>query len=124
MDIYAGWLPERAYYLGHLLIWMLPIALLQWVFFRRILWANRRPVVLAPLLVGTYLILTDMVAVHFGVWYFDREKILGFSPGGVPIEEWLFFYLTALLVVQSFILFLPERLRHPSLPEENPREGL
>jgi lycopene cyclase domain-containing protein len=85
---------------------------LQWVGFGRLLWANRKPIFATTLILGTYLIATDVVAVGFGVWHFDDALILGFSPGGVPIEEWLFFYLTVLIVVQSFILFLPRPLRY------------
>jgi lycopene cyclase domain-containing protein len=114
MDIYANWLPKSWYYLVHLHLWMLPIALLQWAFFWKILALNWKPVLLVPLIVGSYLIATDVVAVYFGVWFFDENLILGWKPFGVPIEEWIFFYLTALLCVQSFVLFLPERLRHSS----------
>ncbi|MEM9226731.1 MAG: hypothetical protein AAGA45_02085 [Verrucomicrobiota bacterium] len=126
MDIYSGWLPSWAYYSFHLLAWMLPIILLQWLGFGRLLWANRKSIFLSAFLVGSYLIATDVVAVAYGVWYFDEELILAginsgelsgaiaflVKPFGVPIEEWAFFYLTALLVAQSFVLFLPARLRH------------
>ncbi len=112
MNIYADWLPERAYYLFHLLAWMLPIVLLQWIIAGKILRRHWKLLIGIPFVVGTYLILTDMVAVYYGVWYFDKALILGFSPGGVPIEEWIFFYLTALLVAQSFIMFLPDKYRH------------
>lgn len=126
MDIYEGFLPSWAYYAFHLLAWMLPIILLQWLGFRRLLWANRGAIFPPALIVGTYLILTDIVAVYFGVWHFDKNLILAgccgddaspilrflTMPFGVPVEEWAFFYLTALLVAQSFVLFLPGRLRH------------
>mgnify|MGYP006284660761 CR=1 FL=1 len=114
MDIYEGLIETSQYYLVHLVAWMGPIVLLQWAFFHRILIANRYPIVMATLLVGTYLILTDFVAVHYGVWFFnakDAQMTLGWEILGVPLEECLFFYLTALIVVQSFVLFLPERLR-------------
>ena len=94
---------------------MLPVFALQWAIGWRIFLANWKPVLWVPLLLGTYLILTDMVAVAQGVWFFDEAQILGFNPGGVPIEEWLFFYLTSALVVQAFLLFLPAARRHPGL---------
>jgi len=125
-DIYAGWLPGNFYYLFHLLAWMIPVALLQWAVGWRILIANRKAVLMPTLFVGTYLVLTDIVAVFLGIWHFDPDLILagiatnqptGFvtfvlAPFGVPLEEWMFFYLTALLCAQSFILFLPDRYRH------------
>lgn len=117
MDIYESWLPSKAYYAFHLFAWMGPIIALQWLGFWRTLWPNRWPMLKSVVIVGTYLCLTDIVAVHYGIWHFDETLIFGFSPGGVPIEEWAFFYLTALLVAQSFVLFLPERLRRTSLAD-------
>lgn len=125
-DLYAGWLPGNFYYLFHLTAWMIPIAVLQWAVGWKILQANRKAVLLPTILVGTYLILTDIVAVSLGIWYFDPDLILAgltgnqspsfvsfaLAPFGVPVEEWLFFYLTSLLCAQSFILFLPQRFRH------------
>ena len=126
-DLYQGWLPKNFYYLFHLVAWMGPVVLLQWAIGWRILRANARAVILPVLLVGTYLVLTDIVAVALGIWYFDPDLILAglaanqppgivaflLAPFGVPIEEWIFFYLTALLCAQSFVLFLPDRFRRP-----------
>ncbi|MGF1531795.1 MAG: lycopene cyclase domain-containing protein [Puniceicoccaceae bacterium] len=113
MDIYHAWLPTQATYLFHLLFWIGGIILLQWIFFWRLFLGNWRAVLLGPFLLGTYLIATDVVAVKLGIWYFDPQRILGLNPLGVPIEEWLFFYLTAALVAQSFVLFLPASYRYP-----------
>ena len=63
MDIYASWLPDHLYYFVHLLLWMGPIVLLQWAFFHRILWPNLRAILLPTVLIGTYLVGTDAVAV-------------------------------------------------------------
>lgn len=111
MNIYDPWLPPSWTYAVHLTLWMLPVLALQWAIGWRVLLRNWRAIVWPSLIVGTYLILTDIVAVAQGVWFFDDDLILGFSPGGVPIEEWGFFYLTAVLVAQSLILFLPARYR-------------
>jgi len=122
VDIYANWLPSHAYYAFHLIAWLGGVVALQWLGFAKLLWANRRAIFAPTLILGSYLILTDIVAVHFGVWHFDEQYILAgavnsafakflLAPFGVPIEEWLFFYLTAMLVAQSFILFLPSKLR-------------
>ncbi|MGE9290800.1 MAG: hypothetical protein ACQKBT_07410, partial [Puniceicoccales bacterium] len=70
-DLYAGWLPENLYYLFHLVAWMAPVAALQWAIGWKIFLANWRAVIWPPFLVGTYLIATDVVAVHLGIWYFD-----------------------------------------------------
>ena len=102
---------EQTAYLFHMLFWMLPVVLLQWALAWRVFRRNLKAVFLPPLIIGTYYSLTDVVAVREGIWYFDPEQILGVFVGPLPIEEILFFYLTALLVSQSFIMFLPERLR-------------
>ena len=122
MNIYDGWLPFPLYYTVHLFLWMLPVVILQWAVGYKVLLRHWKELIIVPLVLGTYLIATDVVAVAQGVWFFDNQSargwpdaaetlILGFKPFGVPIEEWAFFYLTALLVAQSFLLFLPETLR-------------
>jgi lycopene cyclase domain-containing protein len=127
MDIYQGWLGDSAYYAFHLLAWILPIITLQWLAFRRILWPNRRVILLVPIIAALYFSATDVIAVSEGVWYFDNAAAPGWATGtqsrhlglvllGVPVEEIAFFYLTALLVTQSFVLFLPERLRWSARP--------
>lgn len=115
-DMYLDALPFPASfnYLVHLVFWGGLVFVLQWAIGFRILRRHLQVIVLTTLLLGTYLILTDVVAVAFGVWFFDEQQILGFSPLGVPIEEWLFFYMTSMLVAQSLILFLPERYRIPA----------
>jgi lycopene beta-cyclase len=99
-------------YLTHLLVWFLPVILLQWVIGWRIFLANLRAIFLPTLLAGTYYTLSDVVAIREGIWFFGEGQINGLHVGPVPVEEILFFYLTALLVAQSFVLFLPARLRH------------
>jgi lycopene cyclase domain-containing protein len=64
-----------------------------------------------PLLIGTFYSLADSVAVRDGIWHFDRAQILGIHVGVLPIEEILFFYITALLVSQSFVMLIPGRMR-------------
>lgn len=99
-------------YLSHLLLWFLPIIALQWAIGWRIFLANLRAILLPTLIAGTYYSLSDVVAIREGIWFFGENQILGIHVGPVPIEEILFFFLTALLVAQSFVLFLPASLRH------------
>jgi len=113
MPSYLSAAPEALWYLLHLTLWAVPIAALQWAVAPRVLARHWRELALVPAALALYLIATDAVAVRFGVWHFDPRFILGWRPLGVPIEEWLFFYLTSLIVCQSWLLFLPERLRRP-----------
>ena len=99
-------------YLDHLLYWFLPIILLQWVIGWRIYLANWKALLWPTVIAGTYYSLSDWHAIHQGIWMFGDGMITGIHVGPVPIEEILFFFLTALLVAQSFLLFLPANLRH------------
>lgn len=101
-------------YLSHLLVWFLPLIAGQWLIGWRILAANWRVIAACTLIAGVYYSLTDVVAIREGIWFFGEDQITGLHVGPVPVEEILFFHLTAWLVVQSFILFLPERFRHPA----------
>lgn len=102
----------RTAYLSHLLLWMLPVIAGQWFVAGRILRRNLRAVLLSTLILGTYLSVADAFAVHWGIWYFDRQQTLGITLGpDLPVEEALFFFLTSLLVSQSLVMFLPNHLR-------------
>jgi lycopene cyclase domain-containing protein len=101
----------RTAYLVHVLVWMLPVALLQWALAWRSLLRNLRAVLLPPLIAGAYYAVADSFAVRDGIWYFDPAQILGIFAGPLPIEEIIFFVLTALLVAQSFVMLLPDGLR-------------
>ncbi len=98
-------------YLFHLLGWMLPVAIGQWIIAHRVFLKNFKAVIIPPLIVGTYFVGADSFAIAAGIWRFDPGQILGIHFGFVPLEEVIFFYLTSLLVSQSFVMFLPEKLR-------------
>ncbi len=99
-------------YLLHLLVWFVPLILLQWAIGWRILLGNLRAVIAGTLIGGVYYSLTDVVAILQGIWFFGDDQITGLHIGPVPIEEILFFTIVSWLVAQSFILLLPERFRH------------
>lgn len=97
-------------YVLHLL-WILGVVLLQWGIAPGILRRNLRTILLPALILGTYYSAADTVAIREGIWHFDPRQLTGLSIGPVPIEEILFFYLTALLVAQSLVMLLPDRFR-------------
>ena len=104
-------------YLQHLLIWMLPILIGQWWIAGRILRRNLKALLLPVLIVGTYLSVADSYAIQSGIWFFDPQQTLNITLGNhLPLEEVFFFFLTSLLVAQSLVMFLPDRLRTPPLP--------
>ncbi len=93
------------------LLWVVPIIVLQWLIAAPILRRNLRAIAAPAFLVGTYYWLTDLVAVDAGIWGFDPDAVFGLHIAGLPIEEVAFFYLTALLVAQSIVMFLPDSER-------------
>ncbi len=103
---------EHWNYFNHLVFWVMPIILLQWVIGWKIFLANWKAILFPTILGGTYWSLADTVAVRQGIWHFDADQILGFHIANLPLEEVLFFWLVSWLVAQSFVLLLPNRDRH------------
>ncbi len=102
----------RFHYGFHLLYWFLPVLALQWALAWPLFLANIAILAAATGLLGTYLCVADLVAIKHGIWFFDEKQITGHKLMGVlPWEEIAFFYLTSLIVVQSYLLFLPGPLR-------------
>jgi lycopene cyclase domain-containing protein len=94
-------------YLAFLLAWALPILGLQWLIGWRKLWSLRALWPWTVLIVGGYLSLADAVAIQQRIWFFQRAFLLGLSLGNVPLEEVLFYVLTAAMIVQGFVLLMP-----------------
>jgi hypothetical protein len=47
----------------------------------------------------------DSIAIHSGTWTINPAQTTGIMlPGGVPIEEGIFFLLTNMLIVQGVLL--------------------
>jgi putative membrane protein len=110
---YLYHLPKRShYYALHLLFWFLPVIILQWVLAPHLMAAHAGFLAIVSFGFGFYYILADLVAVRAGTWYFDEEMNTGFLLFGIlPWEEAAFFFLTSLLVAQSYLLLLPPSFR-------------
>jgi lycopene cyclase domain-containing protein len=94
------------------LAWFLPVVYAQWVLAPPLFWGHAGLLALVTVAFGIYYTLADLVAVRAGTWFFDETQITGVKLGGVlPWEEIAFFFLTSLLVAQSYLLLLPEELR-------------
>ncbi|MBV9127008.1 MAG: lycopene cyclase domain-containing protein [Verrucomicrobia bacterium] len=102
---------SRWHYFLHLVLWAVPLIVLQWIPGWRVLRRHWRAVVV-PALGGVFFFsCCDAFAVRAGLWFFDPKQILGWHLGPLPVEEVLFFFLTSWLVAQSLVLMLPARLR-------------
>ncbi len=85
---------------------MLPVVFFQWALGG--FWIANAPVVIGTtIILGSLLSVFDLWAIREGIWFFDDTQTVGWRIAGVlPVEEALFFYLTSLLVAQSYLLFL------------------
>jgi lycopene beta-cyclase len=94
-------------YVGLILVWAMPVLMLQLGFGADILWQRWRLVLAAITLPTLYLWLADRYAiVEGGIWWINPELTTGIAPFGLPIEEALFFLMPNLFVTFGIILGL------------------
>ena len=92
--------------------WFLPVIYSQWVLAPSLFRLHAPLLALVTIGFGIYYTIADVVAVRAGVWFFDEKQITGVKLGGIlPWEEIAFFFLTSLLVAQSYLLLLPPEFR-------------
>jgi lycopene cyclase domain-containing protein len=94
------------------LAWFLPVIYIQWIVAPPLFWGHIG--LLSGIMIGfgTYYTLADLAAVKGGTWFFDEKQITGIKLSGIlPWEEVAFFFLTSLLVAQSYLLLLPREMR-------------
>ncbi|HEV3271271.1 MAG TPA: lycopene cyclase domain-containing protein [Candidatus Methylacidiphilales bacterium] len=113
--IQLRWLRQKAgprvNYAVHL-AWFLPVIYTQWVLDPWLFIGHAGLLALVTATFGVYYTLADLAAVRAGTWFFDEKQITGVKLGGLlPWEEIAFFFLTSLLVAQSYLLLLPADLR-------------
>ncbi|MBZ0295240.1 MAG: lycopene cyclase domain-containing protein [Anaerolineae bacterium] len=101
----AGWRPGT--YLGLELVWALPPIMFQIFFGADILWKQRRHVFGTIAVATLYLSLADTVAIRAGTWAIDPAQSLPVLLGNIlPIEEFVFFLITNVLIVFGVTLVL------------------
>ncbi len=92
-------------YLALELVWALPPIILQLFFGADILLRHWRLVLLTILPMTLYLSAADMVAISAGTWTIDPAQSFGILLGGqLPVEEFVFFMLTTVLVTFGLVL--------------------
>lgn len=96
---------SSATYLGLELAWAMPVIILQLSFGADILWRHKGILFVLILALTIYLSLADAYAIQSGVWTINPGKSLGVLLGGIlPIEEFVFFLLTNIMVMFGFLL--------------------
>ncbi len=105
-------------YLALELVWALPPIMIQLGFGADILWRYRKLVFWTLIPAGLYLSAADAIAINSGTWTIDPAQSLNIFLGGIlPIEEFIFFFLTNTLLVFGMTLVLA-RESHSRLHEE------
>jgi lycopene cyclase domain-containing protein len=101
----SGWKPGT--YLGLILAWSIPPVMLQFAFGGDILWRYRKLLALDLSIAILYLSASDSLAIHAGTWTIDPSQSLNVLIGGVlPLEEFIFFVMTNVLIVFGITLVL------------------
>lgn len=96
-------------YLALELSWALIPVLIQVSFGADILWRHRWKVFIGIAITTLYLSAADALAIQSGTWTIDPEQSLNIYLGGVlPVEEFIFFLLTNILIVFGMTLVLAE----------------
>jgi lycopene beta-cyclase len=98
-------------YLFLILIWALPIIVLQWLIGLDILVRRWKVLVPGILLPTLYMTIVDSFAIGSHIWKINPAQSLNmFLPIlRVPIEDMIFFLVTSTMLVQGMIfLFAPE----------------
>ncbi len=94
------------------LAWFLPVIYGQWVLAPFLFLSHAGLLATVTVFFGVYYTVADFVAVRAGTWFFDEKQITGVKLAGLlPWEEIAFFFITSLLVAQSYLLLLPSDLR-------------
>lgn len=102
-------------YMGLILVWALPVIILQWLVGARFLLSNLRTYLWSLLPATIYLCTVDAIAIHLKVWKISMQQTTGIFIFNLPIEEALFFLLTNVMLVQGLVLFIAMKERFPIL---------
>ena len=98
-----------AIYLTLILSWALIPIFIQMVFGADILWHYRRILFWGIVPITLYLAIADSLAIRAGTWTISEEKTLGIYIGPIlPLEEFMFFLITNVLVVFGVTLLLAQ----------------
>jgi len=92
-------------YLGLILIWFTPPLLIQWLFAPRTLLRERKLVIFGTLIPSLYFGCADSFAIRNGIWEISSTLTTGVLLFNLPVEEFLFFVVTSLLLAQGLVLW-------------------
>lgn len=92
-------------YLGLILVWAVPVLMIQWAYGADYVWLQRRTLARAILSPTVYLWFVDAYAIDQHIWQISPAHTWGLQLWGFPLEEAAFFLVTNIMVVQGLALF-------------------
>ena len=98
-------------YLTIILFWALLPTIPQFIFGADLLWHYRRLILATIIPAAVYLSLTDSIAIASSTWTIDPAQSTNLFIGTLPIEEALFFVMTAMLLTFGMTLALAKESR-------------
>lgn len=103
---YVFFYGEKRYtYLSLILGWALPVIAGQWALGAPAFYRHYKLLLIGVIPPTLYLWVGDTIAIRLGIWHIAEATSMGwFLPGGLPVEEAVFFLITNLLVGLGFVL--------------------
>ena len=92
-----------------LLFFGLPLLVIGW-FVRRELRRYRRTVLWCLVFVYTIGWFWDWLSIKTGVWRYDSAETVGFWLGGMPVEEFIGFYVLGSLLIVGVVFSVLKRI--------------
>ncbi len=89
------------------IFFVFPVLILGWIT-RKELIKYKRTLLWCLIFVYTFGFIWDWIAVQTGVWGYDSAEKIGIGLGGIPIEEFIGFYLFGTLFI-AFVIVLVRR---------------
>ena len=93
-------------YLSIILFWAIPPMIPQLAFGADILWHQRKLLAWTILPIGLYLSFVDSLAIASGTWTINPVQSTGIFIGKLPLEEGVFFFVTATLISFGMTLLM------------------
>ncbi|MFX1284813.1 MAG: lycopene cyclase domain-containing protein [Promethearchaeota archaeon] len=101
---------ETLTYLNLILLWGIPPIMIQLIYGADILWLYNRDLISVISLSTIYLAIADTIAIADGIWTISINTSTGILLAGVlPIEEFVFFLVTNILITFGLTLMIDSR---------------
>ncbi len=96
---------EPLIYLNLIVLWGFPPIIIQLTYGANILYSHKRELILTISISTLYLAIADAIAISEGIWIISNSTSINALLGGIlPIEEFVFFLITNILIIFGLTL--------------------